>query len=138
LLNNEHFTDDQKLTNREILASTEIEFKKPDIEFINEMINSQRKLSINKYKILLIEDNQELLDMLAGIFSQIYDVETAVNGKEGYDSAIKVQPDIIVSDVMMPEMSGIEMCSKLKSNLITSHIPIVLLTALQNLSIPVF
>jgi len=129
LLNNDHFTSEQKLTNREMLARTEIEFKKPDEEFITEMINSQRKLSNNKYKILLIEDNQELLDMLSGIFGQIYEVETAVNGKEGLEKAINIQPDIIVSDVMMPEMSGIEMCSKLKSNLITSHIPIVLLTA---------
>ena len=129
LLNNENFTAEQKLTNREMLARTEIEFKKPDEEFITEMINSQRKVSNDKYKILLIEDNQELLDMLAGIFSQIYEVDTAVNGKEGLEKAINIQPDIIVSDVMMPEMSGIEMCSKLKSNLITSHIPIVLLTA---------
>jgi len=129
LLHNEKFTNDQKLSNSEIASNAEIEFNKPDDEFIDNMIRSQQLVSNKKYTILLIEDNQELLDMLAGIFSQLYNVETAVNGKEGFEKAKEFQPDIIVSDVMMPVMSGIEMCSKLKSNLETSHIPVVLLTA---------
>lgn len=129
LLNNEKFTVDQKLTNSEISSRIEFEFTRPDEEFIDNMIKSQKMISENKYNVLIVEDNQELLDMLANVFNQIYNVETALNGKEGLEKAKEFQPDIIVSDVMMPLMSGIEMCSKLKTDLETSHIPIVLLTA---------
>lgn len=80
-------------------------------------------------KILIVEDNREMRDILKQVFGQIYDVYTATDGKEGLDLAVSLQPDIIVSDVMMPVMSGIEMCERLKNDLCTSHIPVVLLTA---------
>jgi DNA-binding response OmpR family regulator/two-component sensor histidine kinase len=80
-------------------------------------------------KILIVEDNAEMRNVLAEIFKQIYEVETAANGQEGLDKAVMLQPQIIVSDIMMPVMSGLEMCEKLKSDMQTSHIPIVLLTA---------
>ena len=67
--------------------------------------------------------------MLNDMFSTFYKVHTARNGREGLIAAERIQPDIIVSDVMMPEMSGKEMCYKLKNNVELSHIPIVLLTA---------
>ena len=80
--------------------------------------------------ILIIEDNQEVMQVLSHIFAPYYNIITAVNGHEGLEKAAKLQPDLIVSDVMMPVMSGIEMCHMLKSNFATSHIPIILLTAL--------
>lgn len=79
--------------------------------------------------ILIVEDNDDVRDMLQQIFSPIYSVTTAVNGEEGIELAKKENPDIILSDVMMPGISGFEMCSKLKNNIETCHIPIVLLTA---------
>ena len=83
----------------------------------------------NKPVLLLVEDNEDLLEMLHDLFSTFYEVHTARNGREGLAAAEQLQPDLIVSDVMMPEMSGKEMCYKLKNNVELSHIPIVLLTA---------
>ena len=80
-------------------------------------------------KMLIVEDNQEMRKILSQIFGQIYEVHTASNGQEGLELAASLQPQLILSDIMMPVMSGLEMCEKLKSNLQTSHIPIVLLTA---------
>lgn len=80
-------------------------------------------------KMLIVEDNDEVREMLSQIFSPVYSITTACNGAEGIERAGEVNPDIILSDIMMPGMSGVEMCSKLKNNLETCHIPIVLLTA---------
>jgi len=101
----------------------------PDKQFIDEILNSQKEADAHNSSILIIEDSDELLSLLANIFQPIYRVITASDGQEGFEKAVKHQPDIILSDVMMPRMSGVEMCSKLKSNMETSHIPIVLLTA---------
>jgi signal transduction histidine kinase/ligand-binding sensor domain-containing protein/DNA-binding response OmpR family regulator len=83
---------------------------------------------LNREKILIVEDNIEMRNYLVKNFSYLRVLE-AENGLEGYRIAIKELPDIIVSDVMMPEMNGIELCDKLKKQLATSHIPVVLLTA---------
>lgn len=82
--------------------------------------------------ILLVEDNEELLQILASLFSPIYRVLLARDGKEGLEKAREERPDIIVSDVMMPEMSGTEMCLKIKNDFDVCHIPVVLLTALTS------
>ena len=80
-------------------------------------------------KMLIVEDSEEIMGLLESVFSPMYDVMTAPCGEEGLALARKEMPDIIVSDVMMPGMSGIDMCRILKGNIETSHIPIVLLTA---------
>jgi DNA-binding response OmpR family regulator/Fe-S-cluster formation regulator IscX/YfhJ len=82
--------------------------------------------------ILLVEDNEELLQILNSLFSPTYRVILARNGKEGLEKAREERPDIIVSDVMMPEMSGTEMCMKIKNDFDVCHIPVVLLTALTS------
>ncbi|MFR2069443.1 MAG: two-component regulator propeller domain-containing protein [Bacteroides nordii] len=83
----------------------------------------------NKEVMLLVEDNQELRAFLRTIFSSTYRVVEAADGMEGWSKALKFVPDIIISDVMMPEKDGIEMTKELRANMTTSHIPIVLLTA---------
>ncbi|PRD49222.1 hybrid sensor histidine kinase/response regulator transcription factor [Sphingobacterium haloxyli] len=80
-------------------------------------------------KLLLVEDNPELRRFIANEFRTVYHIYEASNGKEGYKMAVDVMPDVVISDVMMPEVSGIEMLEKLKSDASTSHIPIILLTA---------
>jgi signal transduction histidine kinase/DNA-binding response OmpR family regulator len=79
--------------------------------------------------VLVVEDNLEVQQYLVDILSNEYRVLTANDGQEGEELAIKVAPDLIVSDVMMPRKDGFEMLAALKSELLTSHIPIVLLTA---------
>lgn len=77
----------------------------------------------------MVDDNQELLFFLHTILSEEFRVITASNGKEGLEKAIKYLPNMIVSDVVMPEMTGIEMVKKLQANTYTCHIPIVLLSS---------
>lgn len=79
--------------------------------------------------ILLVEDNEELLVLMKNILSKHYHILTATNGIEGINTLKNKDVDIIVSDVMMPEMDGLELCRVLKKNLETSHIPVILLTA---------
>ena len=79
--------------------------------------------------LLLVEDNIELLLIMESIFSQSYHVAKAENGKEALEY-IRTNPvDLVISDIMMPEMDGLELCRHLKNDIATSHIIVVLLTA---------
>jgi signal transduction histidine kinase/ligand-binding sensor domain-containing protein/DNA-binding response OmpR family regulator len=80
-------------------------------------------------KILIVEDEEEIRMFLKGCLEDTFHLIEAGNGKEGIEQTLTHHPDIIISDVMMPVMDGIAMCRELKSNIRTSHIPIVLLTA---------
>jgi len=79
--------------------------------------------------LLLVEDNKDLTDYLQSLLESKYSIQMAENGRIGLELAIELIPDIILSDVMMPEMDGISMLSELKKDFRTSHIPVVLLTA---------
>lgn len=83
--------------------------------------------------LLVVEDNQDICNYIVESFSDEFDVRTAVNGEEGVLQALNCIPDIIISDIMMPVMSGIELCKSLKEDVQTSHIPIILLTAKDSL-----
>jgi signal transduction histidine kinase/ligand-binding sensor domain-containing protein/DNA-binding response OmpR family regulator len=80
-------------------------------------------------KILVIEDNLDMRLYICSSLPAHYKVLEAENGKEGFEIARKEEPDLILSDIMMPEMNGLELCKKIKNNLYTSHIPVILLTA---------
>ena len=82
-----------------------------------------------KGTMLLVEDNSELRLFLRSIFASEYRIVEAVDGMQGWSKALKFLPDIIISDVMMPEKDGIEMTRELRADMMTSHIPIILLTA---------
>lgn len=94
-----------------------------------EVLDISSSEKIREAKILIVEDNESLRDMLAKIFDAYYQVITADNGKKGLEKVISESPSIVLSDVVMPEMSGIELCREIKSNMETCHIPVVLLTA---------
>lgn len=79
--------------------------------------------------VLLVEDNDELRSFIQGELSEHYRVATAGNGEEGLQKANDLAPDLIVSDIVMPRMGGIEMLDKIKNDENTSHIPVVLLSA---------
>lgn len=84
---------------------------------------------VERNTILLVEDNLELRFFLRSIFSKQFNILEASNGFEGLEKALKYGPDIIISDIRMPEKDGIEMMRDLRDNFLTSHIPIILLTA---------
>ena len=88
-------------------------------------VNGDRDLPV----VLLVEDNADVLQYLVKALASSYIIHLAMNGQEGIDTAIEEVPDIIVSDVMMPEKDGLELCDTLKNDMRTSHIPIILLTA---------
>ncbi|MBN2611210.1 MAG: response regulator [Bacteroidales bacterium] len=96
--------------------------KNPDIS-LKEHTNKDKPV------LLIVEDNADLRKFMVSLFSEKYFIEESVNGAEGYQKAFAILPDLIISDVMMPEMDGIEMTNKLKSDFVTSHIPVILLTA---------
>jgi DNA-binding response OmpR family regulator/anti-sigma regulatory factor (Ser/Thr protein kinase) len=83
----------------------------------------------SKTNIMLVEDNEELLLLMQEILSKHYHIILAGNGKEALEAVRENEVDVIVSDVMMPEIDGLELCRILKTNLETSHIPVILLTA---------
>jgi len=80
-------------------------------------------------RILVVEDHAELRDFIQEDFSPEYRVLAAANGREGFATAVAEIPDLVLSDIMMPEMDGFELCRRLKEDERTSHIPIILLTA---------
>ena len=79
--------------------------------------------------ILIIDDNVDVREYVAGLLGGEYDVRQAADGKEGLAAALKTVPDLIVCDVMMPVMDGLEMCRRVKQETATSHVPVILLTS---------
>jgi signal transduction histidine kinase/ligand-binding sensor domain-containing protein/DNA-binding response OmpR family regulator len=82
-----------------------------------------------KQHILLVEDNDELRYFLKEVLQSHYLVHEAVDGKQGLELAIEIVPDLIISDVMMPVMNGVELCKQVKEKFETSHIPFLILSA---------
>lgn len=79
--------------------------------------------------VLIVEDNPDVVEYVSSCFSGLYQLEFAFNGRSGLEKALEIIPDLIVSDVMMPEMDGFTLCETLKQDERSSHIPIILLTA---------
>ncbi|MCU0428715.1 MAG: DNA-binding response regulator [Cytophagaceae bacterium] len=82
-----------------------------------------------EFSILVVEDHVEMLDLLASVFSSNYILFTASDGTQGYELAKSEIPDLILTDVSMPGMDGMEFCSAIRSTLETSHIPVIMITA---------
>ena len=89
-------------------------------------VNQQRKL------ILLIDDNQDIIQYLESLLESDYDLIFSYDGEEGIEKAIKYIPDIIISDIMMPKKTGLDLCNYLKNHISTTHIPIILLSAKES------
>jgi len=85
-----------------------------------------------KYKLLVVEDNNDLRNFIVGELSKTYEILEAADGQIGKEIAGAASPDLIISDVLMPNMSGLELCQSIKSDVNTSHIPVILLTALTS------
>ena len=98
-----------------------------DDEFKDEKSNEAP--NVDKETILIVEDNTDLRKYIAGIFTGEYEIIEASNGEDGYKLSLEYVPDIIISDIVMPKLSGIQLVEKVKNCPATSHIPIILLTA---------
>lgn len=83
----------------------------------------------DKFEILVVEDNKELREYISAELRQEYTVWQAENGQEGLRIALEKSPDLVISDILMPQKTGIELCREMKRDIKTSHIPFILLTA---------
>ena len=113
----------------ELHAENESVSSSAGVEQRNELDEAADKKPI----VLFVEDNADIRAYVNESLSDEYEVKLAPNGKIGLDMAVSLIPDIIVSDIMMPEMDGFEMCRSVKNNVCTCHIPIILLTAKDSL-----
>ena len=140
LTGNSHFTKEELEHGRNILSS----FDWTDVLKVEDLLLQEKQTDLvssdivkkeseteleGKPVILLVEDSEEVMELLVSIFSSVYIVYKADNGQAGYEQALNIHPDIVVSDVMMPVMSGKEMCYKIKNCLELAYVPVVLLTA---------
>ncbi|WP_456086690.1 hybrid sensor histidine kinase/response regulator transcription factor [Parabacteroides sp.] len=98
----------------------ETELDAPDIPLIADP---------DKPILLIIDDNKDMRQLVGELLNADYNILVASNGKEGIKAAVKYTPDLIVCDVMMPVMDGLECCKRLKNEMSTSHIPVLMLTA---------
>lgn len=101
----------------------------PDMrEAVPDVTENERMVDF-KYTVLIVEDNHDVRHYVKSHVSKYYHTLEACNGKEAFDLIVENMPDLVVSDVMMPEMDGIELCRLVKDDLRTGHIPVILLTA---------
>lgn len=129
-----HFNDDQISSHKsENIVQNDLITEEAGIEtesFSKEEVTDEIEIISSKTNTLLIvEDNIELRDYLKSELSLTYKVLTASDGVEGLKKAEDILPDVIITDVIMPKMDGFEFCGKIKSNVKTSHIPLLMLTA---------
>jgi len=102
----------------------------PAVDPATEGCGSDFKPALGQLTVLLVEDNEDFRCYLKDSLKNFYKIIEAVDGKDGWQKAVSRHPDVIVSDISMPNMDGIELCRKLKSDKRVSHIPVILLTAL--------
>ncbi len=98
-------------------------------------MDEKTETSDQPQKILIVEDDPDLRYYIGTCLPENYSVFEASDGKAGIKMAKEIQPNLIITDIMMPEMDGIEFCRKIKADFITSHIPVIILTALSSLEI---
>ncbi|SFW73222.1 hybrid sensor histidine kinase/response regulator transcription factor [Chitinophaga sancti] len=106
--------------------------KAPVLPFIDDTDTAAIVAPSSRYSVLIIEDNPDISAYLATTLSRYFHIYTAANGREGLEQAIAQSPDLIVCDVMLPEMNGLEITHKIRSEFQTCHIPVILLTALSS------
>lgn len=118
-----HIADSAEPVSAKVITDSDVNVELGEIEYNNQVHDDSKPL------LLIIDDNEDIRKMVGELLRDDYSMIFASNGKEGIHLAAKYVPDLIVCDVMMPVMDGLECCRRLKEELSTSHIPVLLLTA---------
>lgn len=113
------------------VSQYEVQLNLPEIKEIIDI--NDLEVTSEKRTILIVEDHKVLRSFMKNLLKAEYNIISAENGAIGFEKALKFVPDLIISDVIMPEMVGTELCSKIKENSKTSHIPVILLTSRSSL-----
>ena len=129
-LGNSHLND-REIENYSSEPSQKSAIHMPDAILYDDMTaeNTTKIKSKTKYRILVVDDEDEIRQYIRTELSDMYKISECRNGKEALDFILREKPNLVISDVMMPEMDGITLCKKMKSNINVNHIPIILLTA---------
>ncbi|MDR0746158.1 MAG: response regulator [Mediterranea sp.] len=127
-LKTEDLENPEEMVNKEPAAERR-EAALPEDLIAGETAGSKRVKAKTCHRVLVIEDDDEIRRYIRDELSDTYHVGECVNGKEGWEHIFKEKPDLIISDVMMPEMDGITLSKKVKQHVNINHIPIILLTA---------
>ncbi|MEJ8843940.1 two-component regulator propeller domain-containing protein [Lacibacter sp. H375] len=127
LQGNRHFETPNLTETNPVVKTTVIE--SVPVEAAHQPITTAETPREKQFSILITEDNAELRSLVKETFIDQYNVIACEDGLQGWNTAVELIPDLIISDVMMPEMDGFTLCTKLKTDERTSHIPVILLTA---------
>jgi DNA-binding response OmpR family regulator len=119
----------EKIKNKFLFEPNKDESHEDEDEIRIETTKELAAEAAKAYTVLIVEDNLELRNYLKQELSKLYKVITAENGKKGYELAVQRLPDIIITDVIMPVMDGLQLCKNIKGDLKTSHIPLLMLSA---------
>jgi len=122
------FFDENEILFEEYKKENKISFR-PIVEKEETQLTEEEEHQDRTYTILIVEDNVELRNYLKNELKKEYKVIVAENGQVGLDLALQKLPDLILTDVIMPVMNGLELCKNIKANLKTSHIPLMMLSA---------
>jgi len=106
-----------------------IKMKYPEVEEAEIVDDKKEHIGEGKPKVLIVEDDSDMRRFVKEELEKEYEIIEAVNGEEGFKAAINTALDLIISDIMMPQMNGLEFCKKIKTDERTSHISVILLTA---------
>ncbi|SEP04519.1 Signal transduction histidine kinase [Flavobacterium sp. CF108] len=122
------FFNENEILQEEFKKEKKLSFT-PAIEKETDQSQDDQEKQDRVYTILIVEDNVELRNYLKNELKKEYKVITAENGQIGLEAALQKQPDLILTDVIMPVMNGLELCKNIKADLKTSHIPLMMLSA---------
>jgi len=124
-----HLSEEEKIFSPASSVSSDIFLLDTDSDSPGKTLDKISSLSKGKKRILIIEDNGEIRTYFSELLNDYFLIDFADNGLDGLEKAREIQPELVISDIMMPGIDGIELCRTLKSDVATSHIPVLLITA---------